>query len=197
MSARTIVPFLKTNALDCARAGDDMTNLEMLQACLNLQAEYDRLIFESYSLPEGYESIRWVQIQAALLDEIGELNHEIKSTWCWWKKTQLPADPEKVTEEFADVMHFCLLAVLYKSHWDKKERQKFADGWQKADGSLPEVSGPPSSIMLDLISSTDDAWRIGCNLRLLIHSLGFSVKQAFAAYQSKNSINRCRIQQGY
>ncbi len=27
---------------------------------------------------------------SAILDELGELNHELKADWCWWKKTGNP-----------------------------------------------------------------------------------------------------------
>ena len=42
----------------------------------------------------------------AILDEIGELTHELKANWCWWKKTQAPVDNEKVLGELVDIWHF-------------------------------------------------------------------------------------------
>lgn len=36
------------------------------------------------------------KLNLAILDEIGELTHELKANWCWWKKSQAPVDNEKV-----------------------------------------------------------------------------------------------------
>jgi dimeric dUTPase (all-alpha-NTP-PPase superfamily) len=43
-----------------------------------------------------------------ILDEVGELTHELKANWCWWKKTQPPVDEKKVLGELVDIWHFVL-----------------------------------------------------------------------------------------
>lgn len=67
---------------------------EMLEA----QKRLDERIIQGNGLTYAdlYNSDRY---QHALLDELGELNHELKSRWCWWKKTQKPENRDKVLED--------------------------------------------------------------------------------------------------
>lgn len=46
----------------------------------------------------------------AILDEIGEWNHESKSKWCWFRKCTY--DHSKALEEFSDIFHMTLSFVL-------------------------------------------------------------------------------------
>lgn len=48
------------------------------------------------------------KLQMAITDELGELTHELKGDWCWWKKTQPPVDRKRVLEELVDVYHFVM-----------------------------------------------------------------------------------------
>ena len=65
-------------------------------------------ILEEY----GNEKYTWDNLLHALFDELGELNHELKAKWCWWKKTQEPVDREKLLEEYVDCIHFGLCMIL-------------------------------------------------------------------------------------
>lgn len=70
---------------------------------LDMQRRLDDKVEEVHNCTIGIKNL-----EMALLDEIGELTHELKYTLCWWKKTQAPVDKESVLEELIDVLHFAL-----------------------------------------------------------------------------------------
>lgn len=78
--------------------------IELIKEMLKMQKKLDEAIMEEYGLEELDEE----KLNLAILDEIGELTHELKANWCWWKKTQAPVDKEKVLGELVDVWHFVL-----------------------------------------------------------------------------------------
>ena len=55
---------------------------------LQMQAKLDKAIMDEYGLDEIDEE----KPNMAILDEVGELTHELKANWCWWKKSQAPVD---------------------------------------------------------------------------------------------------------
>ena len=69
-----------------------MTSKEynLIKEMLKKQAELDKSIMSAYGLNEIDEE----NLRMAILDEVGELTHELKGDWCWWKKTQAPVDKE-------------------------------------------------------------------------------------------------------
>ncbi len=77
-----------------------MTNQEMVLDMLERQHKYDRAIEKAHGIQ--IRALGSDRLKAALLDEVGELNHAMKSRWCWWKKTQAPEDRDEVLEELAD-----------------------------------------------------------------------------------------------
>lgn len=83
-----------------------MTSKEfkLIKEMLHKQAELDKSIMSAYGLTEIDEE----NLRMAILDEVGELTHELKGDWCWWKKTQAPVDTKKVLGELIDVWHFVL-----------------------------------------------------------------------------------------
>ena len=83
-----------------------MTSKEfkLIKEMLHKQAELDKSIMSAYGLTEIDEE----NLRMAILDEVGELTHELKGDWCWWKKTQAPVDMRKVLGELVDVWHFIL-----------------------------------------------------------------------------------------
>ena len=90
--------------------GIQMTNQEMVLDMLERQHKYDRAIEKAHGIQ--IRALGSDRLKAALLDEVGELNHAMKSRWCWWKKTQAPEDRDEVLEELADVWHFALMIIL-------------------------------------------------------------------------------------
>lgn len=48
------------------------------------------------------------KLRIAYFDELGELTHEMKPNWNWWKIKNAPIDMPRVREELSDVLHFYL-----------------------------------------------------------------------------------------
>ena len=83
---------------------------DLIKEMLQMQAKLDEAIMKEYGLDE----IDKENLKMAILDEVGELTHELKGEWCWWKKTQAPVDEEKVLGELVDIWHFVL---SYQNHF--------------------------------------------------------------------------------
>lgn len=66
-------------------------DVELIKKMLQMQAKLDEAIMKEYGLICIYEE----NLSFAILDEVGELTHELKANWCWWKKTQAPVDEKK------------------------------------------------------------------------------------------------------
>lgn len=57
--------------------------------------------------PTGRERTR-TELRIAYFDELGELTHEMKPNWNWWKIKNAPINLSLVQEELSDVLHFYL-----------------------------------------------------------------------------------------
>lgn len=167
-------------------------DVELIRKMLRKQAKLDKAIMEEY----GLEKIDEEKLNLAILDEIGELNHNLKSNWCWWKKTQPPVNKEKVLEELADLWHFVLI------------RQNHFDDGEEGLGSAPNVKKEVKSILIRL---NECNFNLSYNLCFLVdlqinniprliaitEYLGFTVEQVYEAYCIKNKINYQRLKEGY
>ena len=58
------------------------SDIELIKEMLHMQAKLDEAIMKEYGLTEIDEE----NLRMAILDEVGELTHELKGNWCWWKK---------------------------------------------------------------------------------------------------------------
>lgn len=96
----------ETIKLDATETVTDLKNLELM---FKLQDTYDKEVYAAYTEDQKPSAD---QILRAILDELGEVNHEDKASFCWWKKTQKPVDNEKLLEEIADLMHFVLMYTI-------------------------------------------------------------------------------------
>ena len=56
---------------------------EQLKEMFTMQKALNEAILKEY----GEDSITEEKLQLAIIDELGELTHELKGDWCWWKKT--------------------------------------------------------------------------------------------------------------
>lgn len=61
-------------------------DIELIKEMLQMQAKLDEAIMKEY----GLFCIDEEKLSFAILDEVGELTHELKGNWCYWKKTQPP-----------------------------------------------------------------------------------------------------------
>lgn len=165
---------------------------ELIKEMLQMQAKLDESIMKEYELTEIDEE----NLRMAILDEVGELTHELKANWCWWKKTQAPVDEEKVLGELVDVWHFVL---SYQNH--------FNDGEKGILNSLMFI-GNSDNILNLLMNNEYKLSETLTDLSILnIHKmerlvaiteyLGFTIEQVYEAYCYKNKINYQRLKEGY
>lgn len=165
---------------------------DLIKEMLQMQAELDKSIMSAYGLDEIDEE----NLRMAILDEVGELTHELKGDWCWWKKTQAPVDDKKVLGELVDVWHFVL---SWQNH--------FKDGEEGMINASVVVRN--SKRILNLIKTKGYTlsgelvylviWGIFKVERLIAITeyIGFTVEQVYEAYCDKNKINYQRLESGY
>lgn len=159
---------------------------------LKMQAKLDKAIMEEYGLDEIDEE----NLRMAILDEVGELTHELKANWCWWKKTQAPVDMRKVLGELIDVWHFVL---SYQNHFNGGENGilnvlMFIRNSDNIFKLLMTNEYKLSETLTDLAT-----WNIHKMERLIAISeyLDFTIEQVYECYCDKNRINYQRLEEGY
>ena len=168
------------------------TEYDLIKEMLQMQEKLDESIMKEYGLNEIDEE----NLRMAILDEVGELTHELKANWCWWKKTQAPVDDKKVLGELVDVWHFVL---SYQNHFNGCENGIL-------NASMFEIN---SDNILNLLMTNEyklsetltdlSTWNIHKMERLVAISeyLGFTIEQVYEAYCNKNKINYQRLKEGY
>lgn len=127
-------------------------------------------------------------VQQALLDEVGELNHELKATWCWWKLTQPPVNRANVLEELVDCLHFCL---IYDYTLMNDNERYYADIAYKL--TLRNTKEGVEKCLRRLINSS---FKMYAFIRLM-HELDFTFEEVVEAYFKKNQVNHQRVREGY
>lgn len=164
---------------------------ETIMKMMEMQKTYDELVFKAHMI-HGYDDI---DIDSALLDEIGELNHELKANWCWWKFSQKPVDKEAALEEFADVMHFVLMQMISVG-FDRNEISNDLTDFVKYCNHLLGIDmyycGDPVQMVVDMVNSD--------YIRLFTAGMEmFNLKwnDVFEIYSKKNAINVQRVKDGY
>ncbi|WP_276814001.1 dUTP diphosphatase [Faecalibaculum rodentium] len=172
---------------------------EMLEEMLRMQADLDAVIIKgrghSYDQLYGNNSY-----DRAILDELGELNHELKAEWCWWKSSQKPVVRERVLEEFVDVLHFSLSEALATDHVGA------CGGFNMAsyiiDRCLEHVADKDCEVdqgtdVLDIIDWGKEKGPALVKAVKLMNWLGFTLEEVFNAYKAKNAVNFQRQREGY
>ena len=167
---------------------------------LERQKKLDAFIFCSNDMTYPPSDIQYYW---AVLDELGELNHELKYFWCWWKKSQKKPDRDRVLDELTDVWHF-VLSWMITDGWTSEmlERNDFS--------GLPanQVDRPHFQQYVVMILQQFQVYRpeeAGKNRHLkalqnliwLTQGLGFTVEDVYMRYLRKNEENRRRQRNGY
>lgn len=165
------------------------TNVDKFNFMVNMQDAYHNAIVNKKHINDLCDT----KIQLAILDEVGELNHELKKLWCWWKDSQQDVDVSKVLEELIDVWNLVIIRYLL-IHPDKAIDTCLIDAisaytckkinLDKINYYFKEV------VTLDGIGSLH---AVIC----LSEYLGFTFDQIFECYQYKNNINWNRLNSGY
>lgn len=127
------------------------------------------------------------EVQKALFDELGEVNHEMKAEWCYWKKSEKAVDREKVKEELSDVWHFVLSLHRLKNKFEFHEEwvskcRKDNDEYDWFE-VLKELSIQKYLPIYFVI--------------ILTEKLGFTFDEMYEAYIDKNKVNYQRMKEGY
>lgn len=165
-----------------------MTDQEMLNEMLKMQDELNKQIMKEKSLTCIDEN----ELSLAILDEIGELNHELKGLWCWWKDTQSLPIREKVLEEEVDIFHFVMTKELIRYKGDIHRIVKDKGIYLKYDVDLEQSVRGIKERFKDLIQDESLATLILLNLRL-----GFKFSEVYEMYLKKNKVNYERLKNGY
>lgn len=171
-----------------------MTSKEygLIKEMLHKQAELDKSIMSAYGLTEINEE----NLRMAILDEVGELTHELKGDWCWWKKTQAPVDKQKVLGELVDIWHFVL---SYQNHFNfgEEARLSYLNEEELSNGMLKRLRTKKSNLSKVLTRLVIFESSIIPVLIAITEYLGFTIEQVYNAYCDKNKINYQRLKEGY
>lgn len=158
-----------------------MTNQEMINEMSKMQRALDEAIYKEHQVEFDEE-----KCILAMIDEIGEFNHEIKSTWCWWKKSQKPIDKEKALEELVDIWHFAL-SLTYHFLNKCKGEYLFYDDKTNDEKEL-------SALYSELVQG--NYFRLEC-LHSIGKRFGFTLEDVYEAYKKKNQVNYERLANNY
>lgn len=165
---------------------------DLIKEMLDMQEKLDEAIMKEYGLTE----INKENLRMAILDEVGELTHELKGDWCWWKKTQAPVDDEKVLGELVDIWHFVL---NYQNHFNHGEKTLLGYSYDKeiSDDFLENLRAKKYMLPIALSALVRNKDSIIMVLVALTEYLDFTIEQVYKAYCEKNKINYQRLKEGY
>ena len=162
---------------------------EQLKEMFTMQKALNEAILKEF----GQDSMTEEKLQLAIIDELGELTHELKGDWCWWKKTQKPVDGKRVLEELVDVYHFVMI-------WEMFKRVEY-----KIEYILKAYAIEILMFGTNVENETLDY--IICRMELdkhkldwllkLTEQLGFSFDEVYQEYINKNRENYDRLARGY
>lgn len=165
-----------------------MTIKGQLKEMFTMQKALNEAILKEF----GEDSMTEEKLELAIIDELGELTHELKGNWCWWKKTQKSVNRKRVLEELVDVYHFVMTwemldnenleiedLLLYYSYY----LNRFGNGVQ---GDL--------NYFINNVSIERDKLEY---LLDLTERLGFSFDEVYQEYINKNRENYDRLARGY
>ena len=165
---------------------------ELIKEMLPMQAKLDKSIMSAYGLTEIDEE----KLSFAILDEVGELTHELKGEWCWWKKTQAPVDYRKVLGELVDIWHF-VLSWQNNFNLGKEGLLTCEQTMKKIDENRWSIENCRNGIVIKLADlSSFSLWKVE-PLIAISEYLGFTIEQVYECYCDKNKINYQRLKEGY
>lgn len=168
-------------------------DINLIKEMLQMQAKLDEAIMKEY----GLEEIEEEKLNMAILDEIGELTHELKGNWCWWKKTQPKVDRKKVLGELVDVWHFVL---SYTNNFNDGESMfdTETDEFDRGYKYYLSKTHFNKNALTNLYSELIDSWLEKLIILVVITEyLGFTIEQVYKAYCEKNKVNYQRLESGY
>ena len=165
---------------------------DLIKEMLQMQEKLDESIMKEYGLNEIDEE----NLRMAILDEVGELTHELKGDWCWWKKNQPLVDKEKVLGELVDIWHFVL---SYQNHFNGGENGILnASMFERNSDNILNLLMTNEYKLSETLTDLS-TWNIHKMERLVAISeyLNFTIEQVYEAYCDKNKVNYQRLKEGY
>lgn len=154
----------------------------MIARMKEMQAKLDDAILKEHKFEYSLENSR-----LALIDELGETNHENKGNWCWWKYTQKPVDRDALLEELADAWHFALSIDNHENNGLMPDTL--------FRGTINKYENFSTSIVMSwTISKITNILPL---MAVLTQKLGFRIEDVYAAYMEKNKENYGRLASGY
>lgn len=164
-----------------------MTDVEMILEMAKMQKALDEALLEKGRKLGKIDAFDRERTIYALIDEIGEMVHELKGDWCWWKATQKPVDRQKMLEELVDVWHF---ALSLDNH--NVEHSLRLD--------LTLIKPMTTDVLYNLFRTIRFAINdmlVTEQLYKLTYDLGFTMEEVYNGYIAKNKENYERIERGY
>ena len=164
---------------------------EQLKEMFQMQRALNKNILDEF----GEEAMTEEKLELAIIDELGELTHELKGDWCWWKKTQAPVNRQRVLEELVDVYHFVMTSEMMR-------RYSSTDGvidiilnqYEFSINHFDELEKERLDYLIGNISYSYDKLTV---LLQLTKCLQFSFDEIYQEYLNKNKINYERLKNGY
>lgn len=160
---------------------------EQLKEMFTMQKALNEAILKEF----GQDSMTGEKLELAIIDELGELTHELKGEWCWWKKTQKSVDRKRVLEELVDVYHFVMTFELifepngieYILSFYRFYIERFGEG----------ISGRLDDFIINVSRNSNKL----AQLLDLTERLDFSFDEVYQEYLNKNKENYDRLARGY
>lgn len=164
---------------------------EQLKEMFQMQRALNENILNEF----GEEVMTEEKLELAIIDELGELTHELKGEWCWWKKSQKPVDRKRVLEELVDVYHFVMTSEMMRRYSSTdKEIDFILNKYNFYISYFDEIKNERLDYLIGDISATCD--KLG-ELLKLTKCLGFKFDEVYQEYLNKNMINYERLKNGY
>ena len=157
----------------------------MAEQYFNLEKllENQRNLDNKFKVKMGFDKIDTDLIKIAYLDEVGELIHELKPLWCYWKKSQKEVDKQRVLEELADCLHFALSYEL-----NREESEPGLEEWNGSIGISRE----------NIINMLPSIIHIFYHIIYLLNNLEYTIEDFYAVYeQVLENNNTVRTQNNY
>jgi len=167
-------------------------SVKKIGAMLDMQTVLNDAIMKEKGLTFGNGKFNPDTLIRAIIDEVGELNHELKATWCWWKETQKPVDNLKALEELVDVWHFVLSKHYLVDVPNGRQGDitaLFLNGIKTSREDMLYGNDPVAEFF-ELRYELDD-------VIALTFSLGYDIDDVYDMYITKNKINFERLKNGY
>ena len=158
---------------------------EQLKEMFQMQRTLNKSILDEF----GEEVMTEEKLELAIIDELGELTHELKGDWCWWKKSQAPVNRQRFLEELVDVYHFVMT-------WEMFKRTEYKIEYIDLIDDMKDTKEKNETLDYIICRMGLDRHKLDWLLKLT-EKLGFSFDEVYQEYLNKNKVNYERLKNGY